>query len=652
MTQNVILKPFLMPFDLRRELPDPHTPWMMSEKLCKTLSKPAPTSLYQRARVLPEDKEWRFIWRYFHSDKPTRYGIKRIWIVHQEQEQKAFEMNLTVQERESEIYPPTWDKEPRAEQRAKIIERWKQATDPFSPFHYQGDDRRNLTCIHTKILPLWHGASEKVWDSISTSDFAYFEKRSIGDQTATSANAGFGNGMYFTNSPRYAADIYSRGHLLMAWVTMRHPFPVVGDPQQQDKHILANSGAYKNYNAHYIPVTPTQNNPLCAEYYPSQPSESPLCDEYVVFQKPQALARYWVELEVEIPYLMNISSDPQGAGELIPHLMRLLQNPPVDKDLKLRNFLNQQLAILFQLREDEDLTESQMEFYYRLVSLIANGTIDKDIRKQLLESFPFVGGVNAASNLGVSRDVAPLSSSSNASVALPPNAFGPDEWKKYFGNVEDPYRSGPHPLEEHLPAHLLQAWKKDFPTPPPHAPLPSNIEAILDSPCPFWSGKKVKETHLLVYKPKYLNGELIDLTSLGKAVEKPLQGNPTRYIRDPYHPTTDTEYWFLLTTDVIPGSRNKSYYEQQSLLDEYAKKGNVVYEIPHLIDTVICNFIEKVRFGKHLYGRDPATYTRCVEKAGRRLYEVGGFGLDGLDVTDGFDNNANERIGLAAQRKL
>jgi len=62
--------------------------------------------------------------------------------------------------------------------------------------------------------------------------------------------------------------------------------------------------------------------------------------------------------------------------------------------------------------------------------------------------------------------------------ALPPMAFGAADWKKYFGDV------GVEP------------------------PLPANIDAILNGPCPIWSGKKVKETHLLMLVPSTVNGKL------------------------------------------------------------------------------------------------------------------------------------------------
>ncbi|MGR3973069.1 MAG: hypothetical protein QRY72_00590 [Candidatus Rhabdochlamydia sp.] len=36
----------------------------------------------------------------------------------------------------------------------------------------------------------------------------------------------------------------------------------------------------------------------------------------------------------------------------------------------------------------------------------------------------------------------------------------------------------------------------------PNLPLPPNIGSILQSPCPFWSDKRVEETHILCLIPQ------------------------------------------------------------------------------------------------------------------------------------------------------
>ncbi|MCB1073127.1 MAG: hypothetical protein KDK96_08530, partial [Chlamydiia bacterium] len=70
-------------------------------------------------------------------------------------------------------------------------------------------------------------------------------------------------------------------------------------------------------------------------------------------------------------------------------------------------------------------------------------------------------------------------------------AFGKAKWEKYFGDI------GVEP------------------------PLPSNIEEVLNSPCPFWEGKKVKETHLLTLIPSTINGIPFNLDLMEQLIQNP-----------------------------------------------------------------------------------------------------------------------------------
>ena len=79
-------------------------------------------------------------------------------------------------------------------------------------------------------------------------------------------------------------------------------------------------------------------------------------------------------------------------------------------------------------------------------------------------------------------------------------AFGPKEWYTYFG-----------------------ARLKNVPR------LPSNMTEILNASCPFWPNKKVHETHVLCLIPQTVNGQPLNLKSLGELVQKPLQGHATKY---------------------------------------------------------------------------------------------------------------------------
>lgn len=373
-----------IPLDIRKELPDPHTPWGISNRIFKEMQAGSDASLkYKKCQVLPSDAEWRFVWRYFHHDKPTTYSIKCVHCIHERHQTQRFEMELSQIEREADKFQPNWSSMPRAKQRAAAIERWRSITQIFSPFKSIEGDGRRRNWSQTKILPLWHGTDAAVCNSISESGFVYFGKHTIGagNSDPKSTDEGyFGSGIYFTDSARYAADIYSKGHLLLAWVSMREPLPVVGDPAQQDMQTLKGQGAYGHYNAHYVPVISTNpSDPTHPIYYPCQQDQQPAFDELVIFQKAQALNRFWIELEVELPYLMQLSDEPQCVAELNSYLLKILANDYVDRDRKLRKILNHKLAELMQKDQDDDLEADGQEFFSMLLNLL---DLDVDIRME------------------------------------------------------------------------------------------------------------------------------------------------------------------------------------------------------------------------------------------------------------------------------
>ena len=82
---------------------------------------------------------------------------------------------------------------------------------------------------------------------------------------------------------------------------------------------------------------------------------------------------------------------------------------------------------------------------------------------------------------------------------LPRIAFGKAQWETYFGDI------GQVP------------------------PLPKDIHQILKSPCPFWPGKKVEETHILMLIPESVNSKPLTLSTLGELVKAPKYGHATQY---------------------------------------------------------------------------------------------------------------------------
>lgn len=67
-------------------------------------------------------------------------------------------------------------------------------------------------------------------------------------------------------------------------------------------------------------------------------------------------------------------------------------------------------------------------------------------------------------------------------------------------------------------------WERYFGNVATEPPLPINIEHILNSSCPFWTGKKVSDTHLLVLIPKTIEGRSFNLNTLEELIQNPREG--------------------------------------------------------------------------------------------------------------------------------
>ena len=236
------------------------------------------------------------------------------------------------------------------------------------------------------------------------------------------------------------------------------------------------------------------------------------------------------------------------------------------------------------------------------------------------------GGMPESPSQGVSQ--APRTT---AQVSFPNMAFGAKKWKQYFGDVG----SAPD--------------------------LPSDIAAILDGPCPFWPDKQVKDTHLLMLVPATVDGKPLTLNLLGELIQRPEGGGSKTEYR--YY-SSDVErelgnqlsrgsYWVLMTRDVLPNSRNKTYENQKKLLAKHVhSKGLAPYEVPHALEAVVAILLHYVRTGERLYADAPWTYTCCQEVVDNNKYPVvvGGFSSGGLIVYCDF--YVHEDRGVSCLRKF
>ena len=160
-----------IPVDLREQFND--IPLDISDRIFSEMKSKDAKDSYKKVQVIPTAPEWRFVWLYFHHDKPHRYGIKMIYCVYERHQQKTFEFNLSSIEREADNFKPKWGQEPRFKQRAQAIERRKQMVNVFFLFFTIETDGRKRNWKNTKIIPLWHGSCKEMCES-SFSRCTYF----------------------------------------------------------------------------------------------------------------------------------------------------------------------------------------------------------------------------------------------------------------------------------------------------------------------------------------------------------------------------------------------------------------------------------------------------------------------------------------------
>jgi hypothetical protein len=214
-------------------------------------------------------------------------------------------------------------------------------------------------------------------------------------------------------------------------------------------------------------------------------------------------------------------------------------------------------------------------------------------------------------------------------------AFGNDKWAQCFG--ADVVKDEDNREEfSSLPAEAFISDCKKF----------KNI----------FPEKNAKDSLMLVRLPKTLNGGLT-LKSLGKLAKKYFSVSDTGYrfiwpaiIQEHGDKSIDKSQWVLMTTDVLPGSRNKSYAEQQKMVADLAEKSLISYEVPETLESAACILSQYFGSKTRLFSDNPRTFTRCKEKVQSYQTVVGGFAPAGLDVVSNHYDDG--RIGVAALRKF
>eukprot|EP00727_Mastigamoeba_balamuthi_P013649 m51a1_g8907 hypothetical protein (430) ;mRNA; f:760513-765136 len=222
------------------------------------------------------------------------FDLARVEIIYSPHLEQAFENRVAqLQARVGNpAFAPGYEREGNRATRAAVRERLMEMARRTPEAAYP----------NVKVVAMWHGTRAEALESVFRAGFA---------SLATTDEGFFGKGVYSAYEARYASEVYSRGALLVNWVSLFSAFPVVDG----DMARLTGKGSYANYDAHFIPVRPAsaaageQNYVACTEL------SQAVFHELVTFEASQNLPRYLVTLQPRM--VQTVPALSSSRGEMI-----------------------------------------------------------------------------------------------------------------------------------------------------------------------------------------------------------------------------------------------------------------------------------------------------------------------------------------------
>lgn len=164
--------------------------------------------------------------------------------------------------------------------------------------------------------------------------------------------------------------------------------------------------------------------------------------------------------------------------------------------------------------------------------------------------------------------------------------------------------------------------------------------------------KSARKSLLLVRMPKALNGELT-FKNLGELVKQKFPGanGGYHYISDEVlvnfgKMSLAKSYWAMMTTDLVPESKGKTYSRQKDLVREFASKLQVEFGVPMGLEAATSTFAHYFSTHKALEGCNEKSYTVCQETLTNRAVVIGGLSEKGLRVY--LEQEADKDVGTLA----
>lgn len=227
---------------------------------------------------------------------PSEIDIDKIELVHNVDTYRTFlqQINRTERNRMRNEFQPHLDVETNPSERQKVLNRLQTLIQKVN---------HNRTA---PIVRVWHGCKRNTIPALVSDGFAAISKLD---------NGWYGKAMYFTSSAEYAAKYTDlTGCLVMCYIVLLNPFPVISDdaPSTVPSKTFRfyGKGNYANYQCHYVPVAPVNQNARWNFRPPAHAVESAPFDEFAIFQQSDILPQAIVYLKPKV-----ISSLPQNPNE-------------------------------------------------------------------------------------------------------------------------------------------------------------------------------------------------------------------------------------------------------------------------------------------------------------------------------------------------
>ncbi len=243
-------------------------------KASKDIAEP-----YQLLEATHKDKQK--VVGFYQSCPVAGYEIGSVNVIYNRDFNQGFEIQMKrLQHRDKNTaFKPKWEQENNPQWRAGTNKKFEDMAKPYTDSDYPS----------VKLLPLWHGTNPEILPSIFSAGYAILSTVDVGF---------FGSGIYGAYEAEYSKRVYSSGALILNWVAVFSAYPVIDG----DMNKLKGKGNHQNYDAHFIPVVPSNpHNQNEVNYFPCKPNEPHKYTEVVVFESSSCLPRYLVELQSNLP---------------------------------------------------------------------------------------------------------------------------------------------------------------------------------------------------------------------------------------------------------------------------------------------------------------------------------------------------------------